>query len=494
MGLFDFGKKDKAIKQLSQEVTELKRFAAATTGFENIAMANIAANLNSNIAIYPAWSIKTANDRYLNTDDIYSIIRLLATTAALVPLYGYLSTPDKKAFTNLKKEVKGYNNVIKYKSLQTKALTDLPEDDPVAALIENPHQDMSKYEFFEGVYSNLFLHGEAFILKERPEDGVNIGLPIQLHLLYPQGVILKISNDLPRTIVAYDYRYEGKIIMENIPAEDVIHIKYFNPEMNIMGSELRGLSPLKVLQKRLTRLDSNMNTSVARLQNGGVETIVYEKGLGVDEERVDIIGKRKQNFHRFISNPDNAGAPFFANGEMGAIQLGSHLKDLGVLELGNVDFKKLCNVWGVSDILFNSDSASTESNVLTHTKRLYTNTILPNIFRVRDALVKHLLPDFKDGVLITGQDGEPVRVKGDGKSRYIDADISGISELHQDLERKAASLAIMWHLTPNEKREMMDWERYDDPKFDLPWIPTGYTPLDDFENMPPLPVATPNGN
>lgn len=493
MGLFDFGRKDKAIKELLQEVQQLKKLTESR-GFDSMAMANLKANFNSNVAIYPDWKTTSTNDRYLSTDDIYSIIRLLSTTAAMVPLYGYLQTSDEKAFRNLTREQKGYKNPYKYKALQTKALTDLPDADPVAKLLDNPHGEMSKYEFFEAIYALLFLHGECFILKERPDFGTNAGMPLQLHLLYPLNVIVKISTSVPRTIVAYDYWVEGRIIMSNIAPEDVIHIKYFNPDVTVMGSELRGLSPIRVLQKRLTRMDSNMNTSVAQLQNGGVETIVYEKGLGTDAQAADIVGKRKDNFFKFLSNPANAGAPFFASGEMGSLQIGSHLKDLGLVDLSNVDFKKLCNAWGVSDILFNSDSASTESNVQIHTKRLYTNTIMPNIYRVRDSLVKGLLPDFKDGVILKNADGEDVRIKGDGKLRYIDADINDITELHEDIGKKATWMQQAYWLTPNEKREMMNYERFDDPFFDQPFIPAGFQTLEDFESVPPLEQVTPNGN
>lgn len=500
MALFSFGKKDKVIKELSEENTELKKLAADNTSFQNMALQNIQANFNRNIAVYPKNTIYSHVKRYIDTDDIYSIVRKLAETAARVPLYAYLQTPDVKSFQLLTREVKGYKNPLKYKSLQTKALTDLPDNDPVAALIESPNPDMSKFEFYDAIYSFLCVFGECFILKERPSDGVNQGLPVQLNLMYPQYVIVKISQTLPRKIVGFDYRINGQMIRENIPVEDVIHIKYFNPEVGFLGEELRGLSPLVVLKKRLTRLDSNMDTTVAQMQNGGVETIVYDKSdtgqttKTSDGKEVTVAGQRKDNFYRFMSNPANAGAPFFASGEMGSIQLGSHLADLGVAELANVDFKKLCNAYGVSDILFNSDSAATESNVALMTKMLYTNVILPNVYRVRDALIRGLLPDFKDGVLIDDGEGDVIRIKGDGKLRFIDADISDITELHEDLGKRATWMQAAYWLTPNEKREMMNYEKYDDALFDQPLIPTGIQSLSDFEILPPIEPDIPNGN
>lgn len=482
MGLLDALTGKKEIKKLTSQIQELQN-------------RNLFGGIKpQNLAIYPSWDTATQIARYTDTDDIYSIVRLLSTTAALIPLYGYLQTPDIKSFNKLAREqkrLKEFNPAL-LRQIQTKALTDLPDSDPVAILLENPHEKMSKYEFFESVFSFLFLSGEVFILKERPELGANAGKPIQLHIMFPQNVTMKVSG-LPREIISYDYRIEGQKVLEDIPAADVIHIKYWNPEQTWGGNELRGLSPLKVLKRRLTRLDSNMDVSVAQMQNGGVETIVYTKGAS-DEEAAKRAGQRKDNFYKFLSNKSNAGAPFFASEEMGAIQLGSHLADIQVLALANMDFKKLCNIYGVSDVLFNSDSASTESNVQIHTKRLYTNTVLPNVFRVRDALIKGLLPDFKDGVTLTDMEGNTSKVAGDGKMRYIDADISDITELHEDIGRKATWMASAYWLTNNEKREMMNYGKYDDPIFDEPLIPAGLQTLSDFETMPPLPVVTPNGN
>lgn len=484
MGLFDFVKQGRRIKELSQQVRALQSYNV----FNNTAQ------INQNLAIYPSWDIVAQTDRYLSTDDIYSIIRKLSTTAALVPLYGYLQTPDAKSFQQLQRETKSYNPV-KRKSLQTKALTDLPEKDPVALLLESPAEGMSKYEFFEACYSFLFLFGEVFMLKERPDLGTNAGMPVKLHFLYPQFVVAKVSVTFPRRIVAFDYRANGVLIQENIPVEDVIHIKYFNPNMTYLGNELRGLSPLQVLAKRLTRLDSNMDTSVAQLQNAGVPGILWDKSLQ-GEEAVEIMGKRQDNLYRYFSNKNNKGMPYAATGDMGYVAIGSTMADLSVAELAGIDFDKLCNAYGVSNILFNENKASTESNVMLMIKSMYTNTVLPNVFRVRDGFIRGLLPDFRDGVVLPNPDPEglPIRIRGDGKNRYIDADISDITELHQDLEKKAAAVSTMWHLTPNEKREMLDWDRFDDPVFDEPWIPTGYTPLSEFQSMPPISTTPTPGN
>lgn len=478
MGLFDFGNKE--IKKLTAQVFQLQQ-------------RNIFSSLFSQyIAVYPTWDLNSNIDRYLSTDEIYSIIKLLATNAAgTIPLYGYYVTADQKSFNAIKREFK-YDNPYKHKKLQTKALEDLPEDDPAAELLENPHDIMSKFEFFEAVFSFLFLSGEVFIKKERPSDGVNIGMPIQLNILYPQGVTIKVNDSLPRKIVGYDYRVNGVVIYENIPVDDIIHIKYWNPKMGFMGDELRGLSPLRILKKRLTRSDKTMDFSVASVQNGGVKNIVFDENdtgasvKGDDGKEVTISGRRKDNFYKFISNPANAGSPYFAGGKMGNIQLGSSLKEMGIDDLAKIDMKGFCNAYNISDRLFNNDATGSEVSDKGARKGMYINVLIPNVKRVRDALVKQLLPDFEHGVVLEGDDGEPIRVAGDGKRRFIDLDISGIPELQEDIEKKTAQLQNLPVMIPNRILEDMGLPTIDDPLMDKVYVKTGYQLLEDLEPVDPI--------
>ncbi len=481
MGLLDLFI-NKKVKELEQQNLELKRLAS-------ISIANLTAN--TNIALWPEENLTEQTARYVTTDDIYSVIKRLATTAALVPIYGYLKTPDSKIFNRLLHYNFKHLKPQQYRNLQTKALEDLPEVDPVAMLLENPHEEMGKFEFFVELFSWLFLDGEVFLKKERPDNGTNQGMPVKLAFMAPQCVTLRITETLPHRVTGYDYRIEGVLVEENIPTSEVIHIKYFNPVMNNMGG-LRGLSPVKVLCKRLARSDSNMNVSTAQLQNGGVPSIVYDKTEASTTAATEIVGARKDNFYRFRSNPRNAGSPFFASGEMGVLQLGSHLADMGVIELGNIDFKKFCNAYAVSDRLFNNDATGSEISDDNARKGLYTNCVLPNIYMVRDAFINGLLPDFEKGVVLENN-GDPIRIPGDGKKRFIDCDITEITELQEDLGKTVNALAAASWLTLNEKRDVMGYEIFENPLMDQILIGTGIVPLDDLNLPDPVEQVTPNG-
>jgi len=452
---------------------DLKKLESQVKALQRLNNLNSIAAISKQIAIYPEWSITKNSDRYVTTDDIYSIVRMLATTSALIPIRGYL-VKDDRAAKDLNRVTQPHKLPLQVKALQLKALEELPDEDALNTLLENPSSVLSKFEFFEGIFTHLLLNGEAFLLKEKVELGKNAGKPVSMLIMHPQNVTLKVTDTLPRRVVAYDYMVDGQMIYENIPAEDVIHIKYYNPQLTFSGSELRGLSPIKVLSRRLTQMDSNSDVQTAQMQNGGIQTIVYDEAT--DEGTKTVIDQRKDNFYKFLKNPANTGAPFFASGKMGALQLGSTLADMKVIESAGIGFKKLCNAFGTSDILFNNGEASTESNVKVMTARTYTNTTLPNVYRVRDSLKKGLIPDFNDG-----------------KKRDIREDISEITELQPNSKEMAEWLNVAWWVTPNEKREMMRFEKSTDPLFEQPLIPTGLQTLADLNAIPDIPVTTPNG-
>lgn len=427
----------KIVKDLQQQVKQLQR-------------ANIGFTLNASTAIYPTWQTIQNIDTYTTVDDVYSIISLLAETAARIPMYGYevISEPAMKSFKKLGQET------IQGKYYRRKAMQDLPENDKFVKFIDSiSYEEKIKY------YSILYITGELFLYKEIIELGPNAG-KVNLHVLNNQNVSVLISQDFPQRVIGYNYfdiGFSGKFT-----TDEVIHVKYFNPTIT-NGGQWRGLSPLQVLSKRLTRLNSGMDASVAQMQNGGVPGIVYEKS----DFAIESLGQRKNDFSNYLRNSNNTGAPYFAAGEMGYIGLGLSLADLDVSTLSGVDFTKLCNAYKVPEVLLNNQDSSTFNNVNTALKMLYTNTILPNIYLLRDAIINGILPLYNDGI-----------------KRTIEIDISEIPAMQDDMKMQADALNAMWWITPNEKRDIQQFEELDEPLMNQILIDGGKMLLTDLGVVP----------
>ena len=408
-------------------------------------MTNLSNVISVSTSIFPSYQNLENIEAYLTVDDIYSVISYLAQTAARIPMYGYEIVDDKSM-----KMMKKYDREsIQSKYYRTKAMQDLPDTDKfVQFLNELSYEDKVKY------YSILYITGELFLYKEIIELGPNAGKVI-LHPMKGQNVVVVVSDTFPQRVIGYEYFDQG--FNGRLTLDEVIHVKYYNPTI-MNGQEWRGLSPLQVLSKRVTRINAAMDASVAQMQNGGVPGIVYEK----NDFAVETLGQRKNDFASYLRNSSNKGAPYFAAGEMGYIPLGLSLADLDVSELSGIDFTKLCNAYKFPEVLLNNQDSSTFNNVSTAEKLLYTNSILPNIHMFRDAIVNGILPMYTDGV-----------------KRTIEIDISGIPALQEDMKTQADALSAMWWVTPNEKRDIMGFEEIMDPLMDSIIIDSGKQLLSD---------------
>lgn len=438
MGMIDriFGQ-SKTVKDLQQQVKALQG-------------TNLGMVINATTSIYPTWQTIQNIDTYVTVDDVYSIISYLADTAARIPMYGYEIVDD----VSMKSYKKLGQNTLQGKYFRRKALVDLPQQDKLSEFLFNlNYADKIKY------YTQLYINGELFLYKEMIELGPNAG-KVYLHSLNSQNVTVIISEAFPQRVIGYKYFDMG--FDGTFKPDEIIHIKYYNPTI-VNGLQWRGLSPLQVLNKRITRLNAGMNASVAQMQNGGVPGIVFEK----DAMAIETLGQRKNDFASYLRNSSNKGAPYFAAGEMGYLPLGLTLADLDVSELQGIDFTKICNAYKVPEILLNNQDSSTFNNINTAEKMLYTNSILPNIYLFRDAIVNSIVPMFNDRI-----------------RRTVEIDLSNIPALQQDMKTQAEALDRMWWITPNEKRDMMDFEELPDPSMNQILIDGGKQFLSDLSFVP----------
>lgn len=456
----------KEVKALTTLATSLQQQVVSLT--RAATLANVSSVL-STLNYFPDWRVVGNAERYSSSDDVYSIINLIVKTTCTIPFYVY-EVKDEKALKSLKRS----KAVAAQKVYQLKALEDLPETDKVAALIADPFLGFSSYEGWEALLVTLLTQGEVFLYKIRPDLGVNAGLTQKLGFMFPQNTVLKVSTVYPYEVYGYQYVVNGQVVADNIPVEDVIHIKYFNPDIKTDVDRFRGLSPLKVLARRLARMDKGLDISTSQLQNGGVPGIVYDKGPGFvapsndGSGEVSVTSSRRDNFLKYLVNEANKGAPYFAGSELGYIQLGLPLTDMDLATLDKIDFKKLCNAYGVSDRLLNNDATGSEVSDDNARKGLYTNAVLPLVTRIAEAFNRGILPDFTD------------------KKRHIQADITEVPELQADMKESADIIAALPIFIPNNVLETFNFGRIDDELMDKVYVKNGYSLLEDLQPVDPV--------
>lgn len=438
---------------------------------------NMSFSLMNGIPVYgngnPESNVKTMITEY----DIYSIWKKIAKTAAGVPINVY-KVKDENALKAYEYASKQHNytvqSFIKKEILKTKALEMVQESHPLQVLLDNPNGVYSKNEFREGVYGFRLATGNTYIYTPLLEFGPNAGKPAELHLMPSQFTAPVVAQTWPRSILGFKMTL-GNVI--DFPAEEVVHIKYFNPEFTVDGSELVGLSPLKAGGNLIARKEGETAYTVSSFQNHGISGVMANESLD-ESVSPEAFGKMKSDFYSESAGARNAKKILFSHGKWKYTKIGLSPVDMDVLKSEVHSFKKACNLYGISDVLFNNDAASTESNVKEMVKQMYLNAVLPEVRAFVDALNLKVTPLFN----------------GKGEKFYVDCDISGISELQEDMKQLMEVFAGLPIMIPNLIMEAFNYGKSPDPLMDKVYIKAGYTQLEDLDAIPPLDIVTPNGN
>ena len=389
---------------------------------------------NFNTQIFPHYNVIKEQIIFQTMDDIYSVVSRLASTAAMIPFYA----EDSKG-----QELGSNDKLSKF----------------LATL---------SFEEKEKFYTVLFLQGEIFAYKEVLDSGVNAGL-VRLRYLNPQKMVVIISQTFPTEIVGYRYYDSFNGYQKDFTVDEIFFVKTFNPTFDLQ-KEFRGLSATTVLKMRLTRVQSGLDASIAQMQNGGVPGVMYEKQI----MEPGAMGRRQDNFAKFLNNSSNKGAPYMLNGDIGYFAIGSTLADMSLAELSDIDFDKICNAFSVSSIIFNNHKASIKSNMEQVIKGLYTNAVLPSVIRFQDAMNEQCTP----------------LIKTTGTICY---DISDVTELQGDMKLKADAYAALPVMMPNDVIQAMGGQKSDDPLMDKWYMKTGYMPIDEV-SMPLDTLPNPAGD
>lgn len=399
------------------------------------------------------------NIGYASNAGIYSVQRLIAKTAAMIPMCAY-EIKDEKAARQLKNlALNNYsdNYAEDWHKLSKKAYELVPESE-LQTFVDNINPNLDTQEFLTGVYVYKLSTGNSLIYKAKDLDGKLWAL---YHLPPEYTSIVATTNVYPKIILGYEYNLNG---LREFTLDEIIHLRYFNPKFTSNGDELWGLSPVQVLMKEITQDNEAANSQVAQFQNGGPAAFVGNKGITADQAGVELMGKIKAKWDAEAAGSKNRGKFKLVPGEPVVARVGLSPVDLDILEGRRFTLSQYCNVFGISDILLNNNEASTESNVKEQIKRLYTNAALPEAYSLRNQLNKHVAPQFK--------------------SKYktvLDVDITAIPELQADMLKTAQALAASPLMSPKDVAERLGLNASDLPEdiANKMYIKQGYLPIED---------------
>lgn len=407
---------------------------------------------------------------YVNNDDLYSIVNKIDSLCKQIPLYAY-EVKDEKSFDKYKlisrkiKQSKNYTRKAVYdlQELQTKALEIIGESDPLQKILDRPNKAESKDEFYSGVYTFPLLAGNSYIALDRYQSGASKGRPYQMFHLSPGFVQIYPSDSLPRSVVKYQYSlYATGFYFD--PA-DVIHRKYFNPVYDFSGNELYGLSPLQCALKLLAQVNNEKEYINRALVNAGAEGFLSNEDADFD---IETFGSIKEDIIKELGaardrsgNNVNARKLGLLLGKWKYNQIGISPVDMQLNEQGKFSFKKLCNIYGISDRLFNNDSTGSEISIDKMLRDAFISVAIPEVAAVRDSFNTGLTPYFNT----------------ETKKKFVDYDISEVTQIQEDINAVIERFNNSPAFRVNDLYEATGWGRLDDPNAEVVLVKSGYVPL-----------------
>ncbi len=391
--------------------------------------------LGFNLELLP-YDIKSYIEKgYLINPHVYTVINRIIRPASSVPHSLYELVEDKK------KEYGRYQAALKaglleeadyYQSKSMKPVTSVKE---ITQLLEQPNENQSFQEWSEQGMGFYLLTGEEFIYGLAPAGFTTF---TKLYNMPSQLTVVELGN-WQNPIKGYRIEQYGLGVTELLPPEQILHIKYFNPEYDGKGSEIRGLSPISPLCKVVKKSNDNMESQMRILQNGhpvGILSSSADRGLNTEEAK-----KLRQDFDRTYGGSPNKGKVHITSAQIAWQQLGFNSVDMQLLDADKLDLETISRVYQVPLPIVLND-ASSYNNMKEAAKMLYTSAIIPLLDKRKSSLNRWLLPGYK---------------KKTGKNLYIDYDLGAIDALKRDDKEVAETIAIeigTGIMTPNEGREL----------------------------------------
>lgn len=402
---------------------------------------------------------------YMINDIVYSVINLILDKVRLPEWNTYKVVDDNalKGYLGFQRKSTFFDaDYTKMLNLRKKALEPIQAPGKLGDLLRWPNE----YQTFNNMVADSvgfkLLTGDSFIWSSILDGGANQGKPQEMHNLPSQYMIIIASGGFPPRELGYRM---PQIFNIDFAKASVMHHKYWNPNWDINGGQLYGMSPLKAALSNLNRSNSAKTAATSMFQNMGIKGVLY-----VDDPNFDAAnrGQEAAALKRILSTEysgeESAGKIASSGYKIGWQALGLSPVDLAIIESENWDMRMICNIYGVPSQLMNDPKNRTYNNQKEGEKALTSRCALPQLVEFRNHFNRKLQSDW-------GFKGQNV---------YVDFDPTVFTELQKDLTDIATWTSQLLAITPNEQRDLLGLDALPGPEFDEPYILTGTrTPASD---------------
>lgn len=406
---------------------------------------------------------------YQANDIVYAGVMLIMDKIRVAP-WGLYKVIDEsslklyKAIVGAKMDAKDWAEALRLRKKALEPITNYNKQlGKLNDLMQWPNDRTTWNDLIADGAGMKMITGNEMLWANILDAGANQGLPQELFNMPAQFMNPIATTAWPQRIVGWQLS-SGEIRRFN--KEEVLHVKFWNPEYSVNGIGLMGMSPLKAGNKTLTRNNAAKKAGSVQLDNNGAAGIVY-----VDDALVPATGRDaqrdvvKRGWAKEQTGAENYGKLAFSGYKMGYVSVGNTLKDMDLTGIEAIDLRRIFNLWGIPSQLGNDPDNKTYNSLKEAEKALTTRCALPHLTAKRDHFNRKLQTDwgFK------------------GVNVFADFDMSVYTELQDDQKSKWEWVSKL-PVSSKYKLELMGLDAPDDPNLDVILVDSNLMPLADIVN------------
>lgn len=284
---------------------------------------------------------------------------------------------------------------------------------------------------WSGVFTDVFFHGNAFIVKA----GADRGVPTELYWRPARlmTVIAQTDEALAQELGPVDrYRYEkpgGGF--EEYPPDRVVHIRDLIDPIN----PILGMSRIEAQIRNVCAINAGERWTVGILENGTAGTVLSPKqsveSVKMGEQVDEATMKAQANAVKGALRGDGVGGVHSTTLPVEAVQFGVNPEDMAVNEMLDRPEGMLLAAAGLNPMALSMQSSAasrTFSNYKEALKDAWHNGVIPYQDVVCDALTDHLALDYDEsGELNVWLDNDDVEALKEDMNERVERATMGYS-------------------------------------------------------------------
>tara|TARA_R110002051_G_scaffold308116_1_gene379531 strand:- start:20787 stop:22190 length:1404 start_codon:yes stop_codon:yes gene_type:complete len=323
---------------------------------------------------------------YNYNPDVYSVIKQISTKASDVP-YFIKDVRDKKqlGIYRLSKSRTDLQGVLRKSQSLQKAF----KENDLSMPLDRPNIDQSWTEFF--ALSTVFLKatGNCYWYIMRPKLRENAE-PMAVYVLpaHLMNIVLKQDANLLTVESPIDYYklIEGDQYIR-FDESDVVHIKNPNPNFDMQGSHLYGMSDLRAALRNIQDSNEAIDNNIKTMKNGGAYGFIHSKGQNAltADQALEVKSRLKE----MDADNDRLSKITGVSAELGFTRISLTTDELKPFDFLEFDQAGICNVLGWYTEFLNSKNSSSGLNngALAEMRRAaITDTIMPLLGLFQDGI------------------------------------------------------------------------------------------------------------